>query len=104
MREINQERNFATVRRMMVLAPSRTTSIDFFFEPSSVAVVGASRSPVKFGHFLLMNLLDLGFKGKVYAVNPNAEEVLGVRTYPKIDSIPGEVEVAVIIVPAPLVP
>ncbi len=88
----------------MILAPSRTTSIDFFFEPSSVAVVGASRSPVKFGHFLLMNLLDLGFKGKVYAVNPNAEEVLGVRTYPKIDSIPGEVEVAAIIVPAASVP
>ncbi|MFX0080066.1 MAG: acetate--CoA ligase family protein [Candidatus Hermodarchaeota archaeon] len=87
-----------------MLAPSRTTSIDFFFEPSSVAVVGASRSPVKFGHFLLMNLLDLGFKGKVYAVNPNAEEVLGVRTYPKIDSIPGEVEVAAIIVPAASVP
>jgi len=88
----------------MILAPSRTTSIDFFFEPSSVAVVGASRSPVKFGHFLLMNLLDLGFKGKVYAVNPNAEEVLGVRTYPKISSIPGEVEVAAIIVPAASVP
>ena len=88
----------------MVLASSRTTSINFFFEPTSVAVVGASRSPVKFGHFLLMNLLDLGFKGKVYAVNPNAEEVLGVRTYPKIDSIPGEVEVAAIIVPAASVP
>jgi len=84
--------------------PSRTSGINFFFEPSSVAVVGASRSPVKFGHFLLMNLLDLGFKGKVYAVNPNAEEVLGVKTYPSVDSIPGEVDVAAIIVPAALVP
>jgi len=87
----------------MTLAPSRT-ALDFFFEPSSVAVVGASRSPVKFGHFLLMNLLDLGFEGKVYAVNPNAEEVLGVKTYPKVDTIPGEVEVAAIIVPAASVP
>ena len=88
----------------MILAPSRTTSINFFFEPSSVAVIGASRSPVKFGHFLLMNLLDLGFEGKVYAVNPNAQEVLGVKTYPKVDTIPGEVEVAAIIVPAASVP
>lgn len=86
------------------MAPSRTAPIDFFFEPSSVAVVGASRSPVKFGHFLLMNLLDLGFEGKVYAVNPNAEEVLGVKTHPKVDSIPGEVDVAAIIVPAASVP
>jgi len=84
--------------------PSRTSGINFFFEPSSVAVVGASRSPVKFGHFLLMNLLDLGFKGKVYAVNPNAEEVLGLKTYPSVDSIPEEVEVAAVIVPAALVP
>jgi len=84
--------------------PSGTSGINFFFEPSSVAVVGASRSPVKFGHFLLMNLLDLGFKGKVYAVNPNAEEVLGVNTYPSVDSIPEEVDVAAIIVPAALVP
>jgi acyl-CoA synthetase (NDP forming) len=89
---------------MMVPAPSRTAGIDFFFEPSSVAVVGASRSPVKFGHFLLMNLLDLEFKGKVYAVNPNAEEVLGLKTFPSVDSIPGEVELATIIVPAAFVP
>jgi len=84
--------------------PSRTAGINYFFEPSSVAVVGASRSPVKFGHFLLMNLLDLGFKGKVYAVNPNADEVLGLKTYPSVDSIPEEVELAAIIVPATFVP
>jgi len=96
--------NATNVRRMPMPEPSRTSGINFFFEPRSVAVVGASRSPVKFGHFLLMNLLDLGFKGKVYAVNPNAEEVLGLRTYPSVDSIPEEVEVAAIIVPAAFVP
>lgn len=88
----------------MSTTPQRTGDIRFFFEPSSVAVVGASRSPFKFGHFLLMNLLDLGFEGKVYAVNPRAEEVLGLKAYPSVDLIPGEVEVAAIIVPAPLVP
>ncbi|MFB0567410.1 MAG: acetate--CoA ligase family protein [Candidatus Bathyarchaeia archaeon] len=88
----------------MSATPQKTGGIRFFFEPSSVAVVGASRSPFKFGHFMLMNLLDLGFEGKVYAVNPKADEVLGLKTYPSVDLIPGEVELAAIIIPAPLVP
>jgi len=84
--------------------PQKKSDICFFFEPKSVAVVGPSRSPFKFGRFMLMNLLDLGFKGKVYAVNPKAEEVLGLKTYPSVDLIPDEVELAAIIIPAPLVP
>ncbi|MGQ9460277.1 MAG: acetate--CoA ligase family protein [Candidatus Bathyarchaeaceae archaeon] len=88
----------------MSTTPQKTSDISFFFEPKSVAVVGASRSPIKFGHFMLVNLLDLGFKGKVYAVNPKAEEVLGLKCYPRVDLIPDEVELAAIIVPASLVP
>jgi len=75
-----------------------------FFEPKSVAVVGASRNPLKFGHSLLQNLLDLDFKGKIYVVNPNADEILGLKAYPKVDSIDEDVELAVIIVPALKVP
>jgi len=75
-----------------------------FFEPKSVAVVGASRSPFKFGHFLLKNLIDLGFDGKIYPVNPNADEVLGLQSYPRVDLIEGDVDLAAIIVPAPIVP
>lgn len=71
-----------------------------FFEPKSVAVVGASRNPLKFGHSLLRNLLDLEFKGKIYVVNPNADEILGLKAYPRVDSIDEDVELAVIIVPA----
>ena len=91
---------------VMVLSttPQRASDIKFFFEPSSVAVVGASRSPFKLGHFLLMNLVDLGFEGKVYAVNPKAEEILGVKTYSSVDLIPDEVDLAAIIVPAAYVP
>ncbi|MCK4483170.1 CoA-binding protein, partial [Candidatus Bathyarchaeota archaeon] len=66
--------------------------------------VGASRNPLKFGHFLLKNLLDLGFKGKVYPVNPNADKVLGLQAYPRVDLIDDDVELAVIIVPASKVP
>ncbi|MEM3730933.1 MAG: CoA-binding protein, partial [Candidatus Bathyarchaeia archaeon] len=75
-----------------------------FFEPESVAVVGASRNPFKFGHSLLKNLIDLGFKGKIYPVNPNADEVLGLRAYPRVDLIEDDVELAVIIVPSAKVP
>ena len=77
-----------------------TSEIDFFLNPKSVAVVGATNNPVKFGHFLLLNLLDLGFKGKVYPVNLKAGEVLGVKAYPRVDLIPEEVDVVAIIVPA----
>jgi acyl-CoA synthetase (NDP forming) len=82
----------------------RTSDIAFFFEPKSVAVVGATNNPVKFGHFLLLNLIDLGFKGKVYPVNLRADEVLGLKAYSRVDLIPDEVDVATIIVPALSVP
>jgi len=75
-----------------------------FFEPQSVAVVGASRNPIKFGHFLLQNLIELGFQGKIYPVNPNADEVLGLKTFPKVDLIEDDVDLAVIIIPASKVP
>jgi acetate---CoA ligase (ADP-forming) len=75
-----------------------------FFEPKSVAIVGASRNPLKFGHSLLENLLDLEFKGKIYVVNPNADEILGLKAYPRVDSIDEDVELVVIIVPALKVP
>ncbi len=75
-----------------------------FFEPESVAVVGASRNPVKFGHSLLKNLLDLGFKGKIYPINPNASEILGLKAYPNVNSIEDKIDLAIIIVPASKVP
>ena len=88
----------------MPLTSQRTSDITFFFEPKSVAVVGATNNPFKFGHYLLLNLIDLGFKGKVYPVNLKADEVLGLKAYPRVDLVPDEVEVVAIIVPAPSVP
>jgi acyl-CoA synthetase (NDP forming) len=75
-----------------------------FFEPESVAVVGASRDPEKYGHSLLKNLLDLGYKGKIYPVNPKADEILGLKAYPRVDLVDHDVDLAIIIVPAPTVP
>ncbi|MGH9038973.1 MAG: CoA-binding protein [Acidimicrobiia bacterium] len=74
-----------------------------FFEPRSVAVVGASPDPARGGHRIVRNLLE-HFGGHVYAVNPHATEVLGLPTYPTVGAIPGEVDLAVVFIPAVAVP
>lgn len=71
-----------------------------FFEPSSVAVVGASREPGKLGHEVIRNIIEAGFRGKLYPINPKADEVLGLKCYPSVKDVLGKVELAVIIVPA----
>ena len=83
---------------------SNTPSVKVFFEPESVAIVGASNTPGKFGYFLLKNLMDMGFKGRIYPVNPNLEATLGLKAFPTVNSIPFEVDLSVIIVPAVHVP
>jgi acetyltransferase len=74
------------------------------FRPGSVAVIGASRSPGKIGYVLLKNLLESGYRGSIYPINPNAEEVLGLRCFPSVLDVDDEVELAVVAIPAELVP
>jgi acetyl coenzyme A synthetase (ADP forming)-like protein len=70
-----------------------------FFKPRSVAVVGASRKPASIGRRILTNLLEAPFQGEVYAINPNADEVAGLKAYPSLASVPGPVDLAIIAVP-----
>jgi acyl-CoA synthetase (NDP forming) len=72
------------------------------FYPESVAVVGASDSPLKGGHLTLLNLMQR-FKGKIYPVNSHLPEILGLKAYPSLSAIPGKVDLALIVVPAPSV-
>ena len=74
--------------------------LDLFFYPKSVAVVGASRNPNTVNFYLVSNLVKLKFPGKIYPVNPNAEEIMGLKAYPNLKSIEGDVDLAVISVPA----
>jgi len=76
------------------------SSVRVFFEPESVAIVGASGTPGKFGYFLLKNLVDIGFRGRIYPVNPKLERVLGFKAYPRVDAIPYEVDLSVVVIPA----
>ncbi len=74
------------------------------FEPASVAVVGASNDPSKWGFRILSNILSGGFKGRVYAVNPNVAEAVRLKTYPRVTDIPEVPDLVVIVVPPPAVP
>jgi acyl-CoA synthetase (NDP forming) len=72
--------------------------MDFIFRPNSVAVVGASRTEGKLGYTVLKNIKE-GFKGKIYPVNPRADEILGLKCYSSVEEIPDRIDLAVILVP-----
>src|SRR5574341_758776 len=77
--------------------------LEHFFSPKTVAVVGASREAGKVGHDLFKNLVKYGYKGKVYPVNPRADDILGIKTYASLKEINDTIDLAVIVVPAPYV-
>jgi acetyltransferase len=74
--------------------------LNALFSPSSVAVIGASRTPGKVGHDVVQNLVEGGYTGEVHPINPKAEDVLGLTCYPSVDQVEGDVELAVICIPA----
>jgi acetyl coenzyme A synthetase (ADP forming)-like protein len=78
-------------------------SLEVFFKPKSIAVVGASKNPTKIGHASLKNILISDYSCKIYPVNPNEEKILGLKCYKKVTDIPGPVDLVMISVPEPLV-
>ena len=82
-------------------------SLDAFFTPRSVAVIGASTKPHKLGHAVLDNLVNGGFltdNRKVYPINPKAKAILGLPAYPSVTEVHDPIDLAVIVIPYPLVP
>ena len=71
--------------------------------PKSVAVVGASATPGKIGYSVMKNLIEGGYKGKIYPINPSGEDILGIKCYASITDVPGEVDAAIITIPSKLV-
>ena len=78
-------------------------SLAHLLRPASVAVVGASRREGSVGRTILRNIRDAGFAGPLYAVNPNAGEIGGVRCVPSVAALPEPVDLAVLAVPPPAV-
>ena len=83
--------------------PRLIRNLEAVFRPRSVAVIGASREPTKIGHVILRNFLEGGYGGKVYAINPNTPDVLGVKTLKRASDAPGKIDCALVAVPAPFV-
>ncbi len=75
-----------------------------FFAPKSVAVIGATPTPGKVGNILIGNLFSDGYAGRICLVNPNYEEILGMPCVPSVVDCDGDIDLAVVVVPAKLVP
>jgi len=82
----------------------KMAELDRLFNPSTLAVVGASRDSHKTGNRYLSNLLGSSFEGRLYPVNPREAEIMGLKSYPSVTDIPTEVDLAMVTVPAAIVP
>ncbi len=83
---------------------SITKNLTPLFYPNSVAVVGASSDPKKLGYFCLKSFTDSNFKGDIYPINPGYEEILGLKAYPSVKSLPAAFDLAIIVVTSNMVP
>jgi acetyltransferase len=79
-------------------------SLESFFNPQSVAIVGASHQKGKVGYEILKNMIDAGYEGRIFPVNPRGEPIDGLRCYPDLKSIGQTPDLVIIIVPARTVP
>jgi acetyl coenzyme A synthetase (ADP forming)-like protein len=77
--------------------------LDTLFSPKSIAVIGASRTEGKLGYAVLSNIIQSEFSGAIYPINPKADEILGLPCYPDLDAIEGQIDLAVIVIPAKVV-
>jgi len=75
--------------------------MELFFNPKSVAVIGASGTPGKLGYVIIKNIADSDFDGEVYPVNPKSDEILGYKVYRALADIPGDVDLVVTALPTP---
>ena len=72
-------------------------------KPDAVAVIGASAEDGKIGNSVMKNLINGGYKGKIYPINPNADEIMGLKAYKSVKDVPGKIDVAVFAIPAKFV-
>jgi acetyltransferase len=85
-------------------APALASPLHGFLAPDSIAIIGASADPTKRGYKAMVGLIKGNYPGAIYPINPKVEMVLGVRTWPTLDDVPGAVDLALICTPAATVP
>lgn len=79
-------------------------SMNRIMKPSAVAVIGASNEEGKIGNSVMKNLVNGGYQGEIYPINPKADEILDRKAFASIADVPGEIDVAVFAIPAKFVP
>jgi acyl-CoA synthetase (NDP forming) len=87
-----------------VTVPDSVSQLDGILRPKSVAVIGASTSPDKLGHEILKNILDGGYQGAVYPINPKADTILDLPCHTNVKELQEPPDLAVLIIPARFVP
>ncbi len=83
---------------------SKLENLDVLFHPGSVAVVGASKNPGKLGFHVMKSLTEGGFRGEIYPINPGEKELFGAMAYPSVLDVADEVDAAIVVLPAHVVP
>jgi acetyltransferase len=78
--------------------------LDPLFKPRAIAIVGASTKELSIGNVIIKNLQTYGYTGPIYPINPSAPDVRGIKAYKTLEEVPGEIDLAHIIIPAPMVP
>ena len=78
--------------------------LDLMFFPKSLAIIGASNVPGKWGSMITTSILGKGYKGKIFPVNPKQEIISGLKAYPRLDAIPEDIDLAILVIPARLIP
>ena len=86
------------------MAEDTVRQLDAIFRPKSVALIGASNNPAKWGGMVLNRMLSSDFRGRIYPVNPKETEIFGLKAYSNVVEIPDAVDLALIVVANRLVP
>jgi len=81
-----------------------TQTLNSFYKPKSVAIIGASSNPGKLSHGIIRNLVQGSYSGDIFPINPGSSEILGMTSYKTIENVPKDVDLAVIVLPANLIP
>ena len=86
------------------MSESLVEQLDHIFKPKSIAIIGASNAPGKWGCRIMRQALNSEYRGNIYPINPKEKEILGVKAYPDVLDVPYEIELAVFTVPAAAMP
>ncbi len=82
---------------------AKNSDISYFFDPKSIAIIGASSKPGKVGYNVLLNIVESKYKGKIFPINPKAEEILGFKSYKSVLDVPEEIDIAIVVIPGKFV-